>query len=281
MRTIAEIKNEMCEAFMANESLANAYGFTQGSTWSSVFSSVSIENLLLYVVAVSIYVLEGLMDVHRKEVENEIAQMVAHRPKWYRDRALSFLKGVTLMPDTDKYDTANMSDGDIEAAQVVKYAAATESQDSSLLTIKVAGESGGKLCRLDDETETQLRAYFAEIKDAGVRINLVNKDADRYSCTVDVYYNAMLTAGSVQTACKKAVERYISNLPFNGEYTNMGLVDALQAVNGVMIVEFKAASVSVSGESTPTQINARHRPAAGYMSTDTLTINMIVYNEQV
>lgn len=281
MRTIAEIKNEMCEAFMANESLANAYGFSLGATWGSVFSSVSIENLLLYVVAVAIYVLEGLMDVHRKEVEEEIAQMVAHRPKWYRDRALAFLKGVTLMPEADKYDTGNMSDGDIEAAQVVKYAAATEDQDSSLLTIKVAGESGGKLCPLDDETEAQLRAYFAEIKDAGVRINLVNKPADRYSCRVDVYYNALLTSGSVEAACKKAVERYISSLPFNGEYTNMGLVDALQAIGGVMVVELKSASVVVSGEGTPTQIDARHRPVAGYMSADVLTFNMKVYNEQV
>lgn len=281
MRTIAEIKNEMSEAFMANGDLAKAYGFSRGTAWNSVFSSVSIENLLLYVVAVAIYVLEGLMDVHRQEVEEEIAQMGAHSPKWYRDRALSFLKGVALMPDTDKYDTTGMSEGDIEAAQVVKYAAATENLESSLLTIKVASESGGKLCPLDEETGTQLHAYLAEIKDAGVRINLVNTHADQYSCTVDVYYNALLTAGSVQAACQKAVERYIGNLPFNGEYTNMDLVDALQAVNGVMVVEFKAASVVVSGESTQRMIDARYRPVAGYMSADVLTFNMKVYNEQV
>lgn len=37
-----------------------------------------------------------------------------------------------------------MSDGDIEAARVVKYAAASENADASILTIKVAG--GGRRC---------------------------------------------------------------------------------------------------------------------------------------
>ena len=281
MRTIAEIKEEMCKAWMANQHLAEAYGFNVGDAWSDHYNSVSVENLLLYVVACSIYVLEGLLESHKTEVEAEIDEMMPHRPKWYRDKALAFMKDMVLSGDSDQYDTSDMSEQDIAAAHVVRYAAATESADASLLTIKVAGEEGGELCPLDSETEVQLLAYLQEVKDAGVPLRLVNQPADLFSCEVNIYYDAMLTAASVQEKCRKAIEGYIRNLPFNGEYTNMGLVDALQAVTGVKVVHFGHAVVQVDNESTPTPVEARHRPAAGYMTTDSVTINMIVYDEQV
>ena len=97
-------------------------------------------------------------------------------------------------------------------------------------------------CRLDAETEAQLAAYIAEIKDAGVRTALVNIDPDRFNCEADVYYDPMLVAETVESACREAVRNYIENLPFNGEYTNMALVDALQTLDGVRIVEFRGAT---------------------------------------
>ena len=181
------------------------------------------------------------------------------------------------MADTDYYDTAGMSDADIEAARVVKYAAATESSDASLLTIKVARENGGVRQRLDGETETQLAAYIAEFKDAGVRINLVNIDADTFNCEVDIYYDPMLLPEEVEGACRETVRAYIEDLPFNGEYTNMALVDELQKVEGVKIVEFRGATTSANGETAVVPINARHVPVAGYFKAGTITINRYVY----
>lgn len=281
MRTIEDIKSVMCEAFMKNAELANAYGFGVGDDFSAHFSKVSIENLLLYVVAVSQYVLEALVCEHYAEVNAMLEAKSVHRPKWYRDKVLMFMKDKVLMTDSDEYDITGMTDADIADARVVKYAAATESKDSALLTIKVAGEMDGILCPLDDETEVQLRAYLMEIKDAGVRVSLVNQKADRFNCKIDIYYNALKSEGSVKDAVKKAIDCYITGLPFNGEYTNMGLIDMLQGVEGVRIAELKSASVMVYGETTLTQIDARHVPVAGYMKSDDVVINMIAYDEQV
>lgn len=121
------------------------------------------------------------------------------------------------------------------------------------------------------------RAYIAEIKDAGVRVNLVNQTADVFHCEVDVYFDALLLSESVETRCRETIRNYIENLPFNGEYTNMALVDELQKVDGVRIVEMVSASTEVSGESTPTDINARFTPAAGYFSAGNITVNMRSY----
>ena len=276
-RTIAEIKDSMTADLMRNPDVARAYGFETGAAFSSHFSKVSVESLLFYIVACAIWVLESLFDRHRHDVEQRIESIIPHRPKWYRDKVLGFMKDKTLVPDTDHYDTSGMNDGDIEAARVVKYAAASENADASILTIKVAGETGGVRQPLDADTEIQLLAYIGEIKDAGVRVNLVNQTADVFHCEVDVYYDAMLLPETVETQCRETIRNYIENLPFNGEYSNMALVDELQKIEGVRIVEMSGATTEVDGESTPTDIDARFTPAAGYFSAGNITVNMRSY----
>lgn len=276
-RTIAEIKDSMTADLMRNPDVARAYGFETGAAFSSHFSKVSVESLLFYIVACAIWVLENLFDRHRHDVEQRIESIIPHRPKWYRDKVLGFMKDKTLVPDTDHYDTSGMNDGDIEAARVVKYAAASENADASILTIKVAGETGGVRQPLDADTEIQLLAYISEIKDAGVRVNLVNQTADVFHCEVDVYYDAMLLPETVETQCRETIRNYIENLPFNGEYSNMALVDELQKIEGVRIVEMSGATTEVDGESTPTDIDARFTPAAGYFSAGNITVNMKSY----
>lgn len=223
MRTIQEIKESIAADFMRNETVAKIYGFTPGESFTSHIGILSVENALFYLFAVAAWTLEKLLDTYRGEVDARIEEIIPHRPRWYRDKVLAFMKGKTLVPDTDRYDTEGMTGEAIAAARVVRHAVAAESADASLLTIKVAGEKDGKRCKLDAETETQLAAYIAEIKDAGVRTALVNTDPDRFSCQVEIYYDPMLVAETVEAACREAVREYIENLPFNGEYTNMAL----------------------------------------------------------
>lgn len=276
-REIAEIKESITSDFMRNPDVAKAYGFETGTAFSEKFSRASIENLLFYIVACATWVLETLFDKHRQDVEERIEAIMPHRPKWYRDKALNFMKGKTLQPDTDIYDTSGMGEEDIDAAKVVKYAAATENEGASILTVKIAGESGGKRCPLDDVTKGQFEAYLTEIKDAGVRISVVNQAPDRFDCEADIYYDPLAGADDVKASCEKTIADYIENLPFNGEYTNMELTNRLQQIEGVKIVELLSAQTFVQGESTPTKINARYTTASGYFTGGTIKVNMKPY----
>lgn len=275
-RTIAEIKDGIVGDFMRNEDVARAYGFNVGDSFTTHFSKVSVESVMFYIFACAAWVVENLFDEHRREVNSCIEEILPHRPKWYRDKTLGFMKDKTLIADTDMYDTKGMSDDDIAAAKVVKHAVVVENKDASFLTIKVAGENNGEREKLDEKVETQLAAYLAEIKDAGVRINLVNVNADTFNCKLDVYYDPMLLPETVETACQETVRTYIENLPFNGEYTNMALIDQLQKVEGVKIVELREATTSVDGETACVHINARHVPAAGYFKAGDIVIKMYV-----
>lgn len=279
-RSIQEIKAEMAREFMANEAAARRYGFAAGSAFGDYFGAASVENILLYVWAVCAWAVEQLVARHKEEVTAELEELVAHRPKWYRDKVLGFMAGKELEPGSDTYDTSGMSESEIAARHVVRHAVATESRDASLLTIKVAGETGGERAPISAEHERQLRAYISEIKDAGVSVSLVNMEGDRFDCRVDVYYNALLEAETVQAACEAAIKEYIGNLPFNGEYTNMALVDCLQVVDGVRIAELRDSSAQAANEATVTQINARLTPAAGYFKAGEITVNMIAYDGQ-
>lgn len=279
-RNISDIKSEMARELMRNEAAAERYGFEPGAAFGDVFGAASVENILLYVWAVCAWTVEQLVGRHKKEVTAELEALIAHRPKWYRDKVLEFMEGKELVGDSDRYDTAGMSESEITAARVVKHAVAVESRDASLLTIKVAGGDSGNRRPLTAEQERQLKAYISEIKDAGVRVALVNMEADTFGCTVDVYYNAMLEPGAVQGKCAETIRDYIENLPFNGEYTNMALVDRLQDVEGVKIVELLGSNARAANESTTTQINARLTPAAGYFKPGEITVSMKAYDEQ-
>jgi hypothetical protein len=278
-RSITDIKKQMTDAFMADENIREAYGFVEGDTFNGKFSSVSIESILFYIVAACIYTFEVLFDSYREDV-NDTVETSAHTARWYRDKALAFMRDVPLVEDADYYDTSDMTDEEIEQAKVVKYAAATESKDSSLLTIKVATKgNNGELQPLDQTTD--LAAYLAEIKDAGVRINLINRAGDVFFYEMDVYYNPLINANTVKSAVEDAVKNYVQGLPFDGQYSNMGCIDAVQKVAGVEVAEIKSAVARASSETTMTLIDARYRPSAGYMTVGTAIINMKVYDEQI
>lgn len=269
----------MAAEWMRNEAMQARYGIPAGASFGDYFGAASVENMLLYVMAACAWTVERLLGEHREEISEQIETLIPHRPKWYRDRVLGFMEGKELKEDTDDYDTTGMNENEIEQARVVRHAVAMESQDASLLTIKVAGESDGKRGPLGPKQEKELQAYIAEIKDAGVRTALVNMAPDIFSCEVDVYYNAILQPETVRTACIVAISNYIENLPFNGEYTNMELVDRLQTVDGVKVVEMKRSTARAGNESTPTEIDARITPAAGYFAPGQITVNMKAYNE--
>ena len=87
----------------------------------------------------------------------------------------------------------------------------------------------------------------------------------------------ILIPENVESACREVIKNFIENLPFNGEYTNMGLVDVLQVVEGVKVVEIIGTATIHPTDNINTQINARYVPYAGYFKAGQITLNMKSY----
>ena len=289
MRTIAEIKESMTQAFMQNEEAAKLWGFTVGDKWSTVMGRMSVENVLFYVVAVCCYVVESLMAMHKSEVEAIVATRMPHTAKWYRDKTLAFLYGKDLIDGTDEYATDGMSEEDIKKSRVVKHAVAVEDMKSGVLVIKVAGEDGdGKRQPLTSDQCEHLKTYLGEVKDAGVRIEVINSTPSGFALEADVYYNALLDSNEVKEECKNVIKSYIENLEFNGILSRNGIEDVLRGVTGVEIVQLGEIEIhnSVVSDvflSPGSNGNAYCRPYAGYCSLDDggIKLNMKIYGQDL
>lgn len=289
MRTIAEIKESMTQAFMQNEEAAKLWDFEVGQKWEDVMKPVSVENVLFYVVAVCCYVVESLMATHKSEVEAIVATRMPHTAKWYRDKTLAFLYGKDLIDGTDEYDTSSMSEEDVKKSRVVKHAVAVEDMKSGVLVIKVAGEDGdGKRQPLTSDQCEHLKTYLGEVKDAGVRIEVINSTPSGFALEADVYYNALLDSDEVKEECKNVIKSYIENLEFNGILSRNGIEDVLRGVAGVEIVQLGEIEIhnSVVSDvflSPGSNGSAYCRPYAGYCSLDDdkIKLNMKIYGQDL
>lgn len=271
MRTIQQIKSELTDAFMADATLAAMYGFTPGAEFDSTFSRVSIENLLLYIVAAAVWTHEKIFLTHRREVEEIIDTLKPHTLRWYVEKVKQFRSGQSLIDGTDQYYDTDLTADYIEQLQVVKFAAAAE--DNATVYIKVATTGDEPRQPLDPQQCQALAAYIAQVKDAGVRVEIINEQACQLRLSLVIYYDPLLLNNDGQHLTngtypvRQAINDYIENLPFNSEYSNTALTDALQQAEGVKLPQVIAASESYDG----TNFNAipvRAIPYSGYYTID-------------
>lgn len=276
-RTIQEIKKEMTGVFITNDTIKALYELDPEKSFEDQFSKVSLESILFYVVAVSVWTLEKLFDRHKQEVTELINELKPHSLRWYANKAKAFQFGKSLIPDTDQYDNTGLTDEQIREQQVVKYSAVTEK--AAIVYVKVATGSEGARIQLSPEQEAALAAYFKEVKDAGVKLQIVNNPADEFNIDIDVYYDPQVFDAGLNRLDGRGriihdtIASFVENLPFNGEYRNSALINTLTKLDGVVLVELKQATIN--GQ----PINAKHVPESGYFQVDkdSLNINAIVY----
>lgn len=275
-RTIAEIKKDMADTFIKERAVISAYGLDGKKTFDQQFSPVSIENILFYVFAVAVWTLEKLFDAHTEEVDDRIEQLEPHTLRWYVNKAKAFMFGYRLVTDTDRYDTTGMSETDINAARVVKYAVATES--NTVVYLKVAGEKEGNPCLLTESQFSALNSYINEIKDAGVSVQIRNEDADDMKMMAVVYCDpTLLSADGVSLAdgskpVEDAVRSVITNLPFDGVLRKTDLLAAMTAVPGVEVADIIGLEVKPHASESWTTVIGYNRPYSGYYKIEQLSL---------
>lgn len=285
--TITEIKKQMTDAFITNETVKQLYNLQDGKSFEEQFSVVSLENIIFFIVATAMWLNAQLFDQHKVDVLAILRDNKVHTPNWYATRSKEFQFGYELIGGTDQYDNSALTNEQIQAARVVKFAAAVEADDQSVLFVKVATYNNDIKQPLNSGQLVAFTAYLGRIKDAGVRITVINSPADDLRLEMDIYYNPLILDnegkrldGTSDTPVQDAIRSYISDLSFNGLYINQSLIDKLQEVNGVEIAELLQASSRYGNQVNYIPINARSRPYAGYYQiTDQNLILNFIANE--
>lgn len=260
-RSIATIQAEIIAEVQADTTL--------GALLTST-SVTAVWRLWTYVVAVAIWTLEVLFDTFQAEAAELVAAQKPHTLRWYRQKALDFQLGGTLIPGEDEYNNTGLTPDEVAAQKVVAQAAAVEA--TNLLIVKVAREVSGALQPLTSPQITACTAYMNEIKDAGVSLQVRSVNADHLRVEVDVYYDATVLAsdgsrldGTASTPIQDAVKAFLKNTPFDGVFVKAHLTDAIQAVQGVNVPEIRVCQARRDDDPTYSGVDIFYEPFSGFL----------------
>lgn len=252
-------------------------------------SKVAIWRLWVYIIAVAIWSLEKIFDIHRADIDKRLAELKPHTARWYRSKALAFQYGFDLLPDSDKFNNQGHTEEAIEASKIVKYSAVVESPNEGRLIVKIATEQVDTLQPITDAQKQAFESYLQEIKDAGVRLSVVNYQPDILHLQMKIVYDPLVLDSNGQSITnafnpiERTIKAYLKKLPFNGELVLAHLIDALQETEGVKIphlVLAQSKNIGTNGEYGAFEaIEISKIPTAGYFTID--NFNDITYVSNV
>lgn len=262
-RTIKEIANGMKEAFVGNETLRTHYGLDDFNPsvdyvefYNQHFSAVSVETCLIYIVAACAAALENMFDWFKQDVNEIVANERYGHKGWYEAKAREF-----------HYTDTNTQ----EEVYPITHASCEELNFG--IKLKVAKGEPGSMVPLetttppDDDEMERFIVYMSRIKPSGMPIECISLPPDMLKVAMVVYYDPLIVrGGDVEDTVKKAITSYLQGIDFNGVFTTMEMVDALQKVEGLDIVEVTAVQAKHAGTSyEDIENDTRYVPKAGYM----------------
>ena len=255
----------MTDAFMADADIREKYGLTADDTFDDSFSSVSLENILFYIIAACCHVLEVFFVTHKSDVDAKISRAVVASVPWYHKMALQFQYGDVLVFDdaTQQYVYASE---DVKK-QKVKYVAVRDRGTS--IQILVSGEKDERPTPLSDDVLTAFKSYMNRIKIAGVILAIRSLPADLITVSATVHIDPLvidkqgtrISDGSKPV--EEAVENYLKGILYGGTFNKTKLVDAIQSVEGVADVELLSCSYSTDEGRNYKTISGNNYTAVG------------------
>ena len=219
-RTVAQIKQSMLDAKNADPTLSTLTSTSQTAKW----------NLYYFIVASCIAIFEQLQDIFKVELETIASTAAPSTPQWTRNKVLKFQTGDVAELNTTtyviEYPTVNT------ANQILTRCAVVTAPNRTVL-IKVAKSDPPTPVSVGELAE--LQSYVETFNPAGIAFTLINDNSDKMEVAATIYYNGQYSA-VIATNVEAALNSYMANLPFNGVISTQAVVDAIQAVEGVISV---------------------------------------------
>jgi hypothetical protein len=219
-RSISQIKQSMLDAKNADPTLSTLTSTSQTAKW----------NLYYFIVASCIAIFEQLQDIFKVELETIASTAAPSTPQWTRNKVLKYQKGDVAQLNTStyviEYPTINT------ANQILTRCAVITAPNRTVL-IKVAKSDPPTPVSVGELAE--LQSYVETFNPAGIAFTLINENSDKMEVAGKVYYNGQYSA-VIATNVVAALNSYMANLPFNGVISTQAVVDAIQAVDGVISV---------------------------------------------
>lgn len=243
-------------------------------------SKVALWRLWVYIVAMAHFAVETLFDTFKIQIQSLIDLNQIHTSIWYRERVLEYQHGFPFEQETGSYNNIGVDTGLINASLIISSASVEEL--AGRLKIKVAKTENNKLAPLSPEELLGLSVYLEKVKDAGNRLLIISREPDELQLNLDILFDPLVLDGNGarldgtnDDPVGEAIEAYLSNLEFNGEFIVKNLEDRLEAVEGVVIADTQSSSARF-GTNLFQEIDKTYISDAGYMILDKENSNIIL-----
>lgn len=269
MRSLDEIQQEIKTEIRTFPSLDKFLFPEDGGSTTAVF------NLIIYVVSLSMFTFESLVDALSNELDELSQQVPVGNPQWVRKQMLLFQYGDIIELDDDFIPTYPVFD---ESKQIVTHCSVQE-EFSSEIKIKVAKTVTGTPQELAAPELAALEDYYFGNADqqgigfAGVRADFISTAPDQMAVTGICYYSAQFVESEVKTAVIAAIDNYLANLGFDGVVIMNQMVTDVENVPGVANFQIsnvvgRAFDVLLNnGDNVP--VNGTYQTVAGYIISET------------
>ncbi len=257
-------------------------------------SMVSVFNIVIYVVSLSMFTLETMIDILTANIQSISDSAISGNIAWVRKEILNFQYGdvVVITDFVPGYDPVD------ESARIVTRASVKQ-LSSGVLAIKVAKGVVPSLAPLSAPELAALKDYYfgtsttEGVGFAGVRTTFINLDPDRMRVEATVYFLGQYVEATVKAAVIVAIDNFFatfSDTAFDGTVFMIKLVDAIQAVPGVSrvtLTDIKARQATVVlGSATDIDVQGYYTTVAGYLisedtASNTLTDTITMTEEPV
>lgn len=265
-RSIGEIKNEMAQAFVSNPEIRKAYGLSGDGGFDELFSKVSVENLLFFIVATIVHLLETMFDSLKDEVDEKSRTAVVASLPWYYSICMEYQHGDELVYDdtTKTYRYAVVDD----TKRIVKFAACRDRGGGVL--ILVSGQDGnGKPAALDPDVLQVFKEYVGQRKPAGVLVDVFSYAPDSIRLSLSVQYDPLvLDSGGrringTDYPVETAINQYLTNIKYGGTFNKTKLVDAVQGADGVVDAALYMVKAKPASETYYSAVSGNNYVAVG------------------
>ena len=247
-------------------------------------SRASVYNSWAYITAVTISVIDNLIDVFSVEVEERVNKSYVGTKFYIREKVLQFQNGDFIQLQTD-LNNANYGNfyylvPDSEK-NIITRVSVTTSVNKTVL-IRVAKESDP--IALTTPEKNNLQGYVSTIFPAGIQYIVQSTNADRIKLDAKVYYEGNYSA-TIQDDVITSLNNYFTNLSsasnFGGTFYLSDLDVAIRNTTGVRNILFQnvimrtyagtftGGSVLVENN---TVLNPSYNSVSGYIKQDDIEL---------
>jgi hypothetical protein len=216
-----------------------------------------------YVWSCMSWIQQQLWDAFKLDLQAIAEAAPTCNAAWWNTEVRKYQHGDELLfnATTAKYYYAEPD----EDLQIIKRVAVVD--QSGYGVIKVAKETAGSPVALSEYELTSFQAFVARIQPFGSNISIISQDADLLNLPITIHYDAIVPLATVTANVEAAVAAYLSGIVFDGRFYTIRLVDAIQAVTGVVDVIPGVFEGKQDG-GVYGVIDRSYNPVSGYMDID-------------